>query len=46
MIEIRPLYGDDLVQRSKDRAKKYVGDLKKMGWLLGDDLYEEGSSLR
>jgi AbrB family looped-hinge helix DNA binding protein len=41
VIEIRPISGEDLVQRSKERAKKYGWDLRKQGWVYGDRLYEE-----
>jgi AbrB family looped-hinge helix DNA binding protein len=41
VIEIRPLPSGDLVQRSRERAKKYGGDIKKEGWIYGDRLYEE-----
>ena len=41
VIEIRPLSGEDLVQRSRERAMKYGGDIKKQGWVYGDKLYEE-----
>ncbi len=41
VIEIRPLSGEDLIQRTKDRAKKYGGDIKKLGWVYGDKMYEE-----
>jgi len=40
-IEIRPISAVDLVQRSRERAKKYGGDIKKLGWIYGDRLYEE-----
>ena len=35
------LDGRDLVQRSRERAKKYGGDIRKEGWIYGDRLYEE-----
>ncbi|MGI0078663.1 MAG: AbrB/MazE/SpoVT family DNA-binding domain-containing protein [Nitrososphaerales archaeon] len=41
VIEIRPLSGENLVQRSRERAKKYGGDIRKLGWVYGDKLYEE-----
>lgn len=41
VIEIKPLSHEDLTQRSRDRAKKYGGDVRKMGWVYGDKLYEE-----
>jgi AbrB family looped-hinge helix DNA binding protein len=41
LIEIRPLPSGDLVQRSRERAKKYGGDIKKQGWVYGDRLYEK-----
>ena len=41
VIEIRPLSSEDLVQRSRERAKKYGGDIRKLGWVYGDKLYEE-----
>lgn len=41
VLEIRPLPSGDLVQRSKERAKRYGGDIKKQGWIYGDRLYEE-----
>ncbi len=40
-IEIRPFPDEDLVKKAKERAKKYGGDLKKLGWIYGDKLYEE-----
>jgi AbrB family looped-hinge helix DNA binding protein len=40
-IEIRPLDSSDLVERSKQRAKEHGGDIKKLGWVYGDRLYEE-----
>lgn len=40
-VEIRPFPNEDLVQRARERAKKYGGDLKKLGWVYGDRLYEE-----
>ncbi|HZW55826.1 MAG TPA: AbrB/MazE/SpoVT family DNA-binding domain-containing protein [Nitrososphaerales archaeon] len=46
VIEIRPLPSEDLVQRSKERAKKYGGDVKKLHWVYGDKLYEEVFSSR
>ena len=39
--EIRPFSGEDLVQRSKERAMKFGGDIRKQGWVFGDKLYEE-----
>lgn len=41
VLEIRPLPSGDLVQRSKERAMRYGGDIKKQGWIYGDRLYEE-----
>lgn len=41
VIEIKPLSGEDLVERSKERAKKYGGDIRKLRWVYGDKLYEE-----
>jgi AbrB family looped-hinge helix DNA binding protein len=40
-IEIRPLESSDLVERAKHRAAKHGGDIKKLGWVYGDRLYEE-----
>jgi len=40
-IEIRPFLEEDLVKKAKERVKKYGGDLKKLGWIYGDKLYEE-----
>lgn len=41
VVEIRPLSDEGLVERSRERAKKHGGDLKKLGWVYGDKLYEE-----
>lgn len=41
VVEIRAFSGEDLVQRSKERAKKFGGDIRKQGWIFGDKLYEE-----
>ena len=41
VIEIRPLSSGDLIQRSRERAKHYGGDIKKQRWIYGDGLYEE-----
>lgn len=41
VLEIRPLPSDNIVQRSRERAKKYGADIKKQGWVYGDRLYEE-----
>ena len=41
VIEIRPLSSEDLLERSRERAKKYGGDIRKQGWVYGDKLYEE-----
>ena len=41
VLEIRPLPSGDLVQRSRERARKYGGGIKKEGWIYGDRLYEE-----
>lgn len=41
VLEIRPLPSGDLVQRSRERARKYGGAIKKQGWIYGDRLYEE-----
>jgi AbrB family looped-hinge helix DNA binding protein len=40
-IEIRPLESSDLVEKAKQRAVKHGGDIKKLGWVYGDRLYEE-----
>ncbi|MGQ9468984.1 MAG: AbrB/MazE/SpoVT family DNA-binding domain-containing protein [Nitrososphaerales archaeon] len=40
-IEIRPFPDEDLVKKAKERAKRHGGDLKKLGWIYGDKLYEE-----
>ena len=40
-IEIRPFPEEDLVKKAGERAKKYGGDLEKLGWIYGDKLYEE-----
>ena len=40
-IEITPFPEEDLVEKSKARAKKYGGDIRKLGWVYGDKLYEE-----
>jgi AbrB family looped-hinge helix DNA binding protein len=41
VVEIRPLDGEELVAKSKERAKKHGGDIRKLGWIYGDKLYEE-----
>lgn len=41
VIEIRPLSTGDWVENAKEMAKKYGGDIKKLGWVYGDDIYEE-----
>jgi len=41
VIEIRPLSSEDLLERSRERAKKYGGDIRKQGWVYGDKIYEE-----
>ena len=41
VLEIKPLPSGDLVQRSRERAKRLGGDIKKQGWIYGDRLYEE-----
>ena len=40
-IEIRPLDDSDLVGKAKRRAKAHGGDIRKLGWIYGDRLYEE-----
>ena len=40
-IEIRPLESSNLVEKAKERAVKHGGDIKKLGWVYGDRLYEE-----
>ena len=40
-VEIRPLESSDLVEKAKQRAVKHGGDIKKLGWVYGDRLYEE-----
>lgn len=40
-VEIRPFPEEDLVRKWRERAKKYGGDLEKLGWVYGDRLYEE-----
>lgn len=40
-IEIKLFPKEDLVKKARERAKKYGGDLKKLGWAYGDRLYEE-----
>ena len=40
VAEIRPLNREDLVSKSRERAKKHGGDIKKLGWIYGDKLYE------
>ncbi|MBI4181771.1 MAG: AbrB/MazE/SpoVT family DNA-binding domain-containing protein [Candidatus Aenigmarchaeota archaeon] len=40
-VEIRSLPKEDLAKAWEERAKKHGGDLKKMGWVYGDQLYEE-----
>ncbi len=40
-VEIKPFLEEDLVKKWEERAKKYGGNLKKMGWIYGDKLYEE-----
>jgi len=43
-IEIRPLSDElDLVDRANCRAKEHGRDIKKLGWIYGDRLYEESS---
>lgn len=46
VIEIRALPSSEFVERSRERARKYGGDLKKQGWVYGDKLYEEVFSRR
>lgn len=41
IIEIRAFEEEDLVKKWRERAKKHGGNLKKMGWVYGDKLYEE-----
>ncbi len=41
ILEIHPLVSDDLVKKWAERAKKHGGNLKKLGWIYGDKLYEE-----
>ena len=45
-VEIRPLSGEDLVSKSRERANRHGGDIKKLGWIYGDKLYEEVFSSR
>ncbi|MEM2897495.1 MAG: AbrB/MazE/SpoVT family DNA-binding domain-containing protein [Candidatus Bathyarchaeia archaeon] len=40
-IEIMPFPEENLVDKARNRAKKYGGDLRKLGWIYGDKLYEE-----
>ena len=40
-IEIRAFPEEDLVKKARERAQKYGGDLRKLGWVYGDKLYEE-----
>ena len=40
-VEIRPLESADLVERTRRRAKEHGGDIRKLGWVYGDRLYEE-----
>ncbi|MBI5254149.1 MAG: hypothetical protein HY930_07145 [Euryarchaeota archaeon] len=40
-IEIMPFPEEDLVKRASERARKYGEDLKKLGWVYGDKLYED-----
>jgi AbrB family looped-hinge helix DNA binding protein len=40
-IEIRPFPEEDLVKKWRERAREYGGNLKKLGWVYGDRLYEE-----
>jgi len=40
-IEIRPLEASGLVERASRRAVEHGGDIKKLGWIYGDRLYEE-----
>ena len=42
-IEIRPLDDSDLVEKAIRRAKEHGGDIRKLGWVYGDRLYEEVS---
>ncbi len=41
VVEIRAFEGVDLVRKARERAKKYGGNLKKLGWVYGDKLYEK-----
>lgn len=40
-IEIKPLPAVDLVERAKERARRYGADIRKSRWVYGDRLYEE-----
>ena len=40
-VEIKPIQAGDLVGKWAERAAKLGGDLKKLGWVYGDKLYEE-----
>jgi hypothetical protein len=31
----------DWVENARESARKYGGDIKKLGWIYGDKLYEE-----
>jgi AbrB family looped-hinge helix DNA binding protein len=40
-VEIRPFHEENLVKKAKERAKKYGGNIGRLGWVYGDKLYEE-----
>ena len=42
VIEIRPLSsGGNWVENARQMAEKYGGNIRKLGWVYGDKLYEE-----
>jgi len=41
LIEIRPLSTGDWVENARQMVRKYGGDVKKLGWVYGDRIYEE-----